>query len=311
MDVFKNLENIKSEDRSVLTIGSFDGLHRGHQEIVKKVVAKAQSRHVKSVVITFDPHPRHVLDKDRKLPLLISLDKKLSLLKELQVDKVLVVPFTEEFSKIHAEKFMNQIVIENFNPDHIIIGHDHHFGYNREGSPKFIKDFCANQDFTCEVIESVTDDSVVLSSSHIRQLIQGGFVRRASFKLGWVYGFKVHVVQGAGRGKELSFPTANFIAIEENQLFPKNGVYFCRGRINSNSLYGMCNLGVRPTFDENDFVAEIHFFTEDINNLYKQEIEIEFLERIRDEQKFENADQLVQQLNKDKRYCNQLIQKYL
>lgn len=311
MDVLKNLENIKTEDRSVLTIGSFDGLHRGHQEIVKKVVSKAQSQHVKSVVITFDPHPRHVLDKKRKLPLLISLDKKLSLLKELQVDKVLVIPFTENFSKIPAEQFMDLIVINNFNPDHIIIGHDHHFGYNREGSPKFIKDYCDSRDFTCEVIEAVTDDSIVLSSSHIRQLIQEGFVRRASFELGWVYGFKVHVVQGAGRGKELSFPTANFIPTEGNQLFPKNGVYFCRGRINSNSLYGMCNLGVRPTFDENDFVAEIHFFTEDINNLYNQEIEIEFLERIRDEQKFENADQLVQQLKKDRRYCNQLIQKYL
>lgn len=311
MDVLTNLENIKSEGRSILTIGSFDGLHRGHQEIVKKVVSQAQLQHLQSVVITFDPHPRHILDKGSKLSLLISLGKKLSLLEKLHVDKVLVIPFTEDFSKITAHVFMEEIVINNFNPEHIIIGHDHHFGHKREGSPQFLIDYSKSRDFTCKVVEAVADAAVILSSSHIRQLINEGFVRRASFELGWVYGFKAKVVHGAGRGKKMTFPTANFIPIEENQLFPKNGVYFCRGRINSNSQYGMCNLGVRPTFNEKNFVAEIHFFAEDINNLYNREIEIEFLERIRDEQKFDNADHLVQQLKKDKSYCNQLLQKYL
>ncbi|HJL75316.1 MAG TPA: bifunctional riboflavin kinase/FAD synthetase, partial [Candidatus Marinimicrobia bacterium] len=289
MDIITSLEIIKSTKKSILTIGSFDGLHRGHQEIVKKVVSQAQMEQLKSVVITFDPHPRHILDKNSKLPLLISLDKKFLLLESLHVDTVLVIPFTEEFSTIPAQEFMEKIVMKHFDPQHIVIGHDHHFGYKRKGSPQFLSHYSKDKDFTCEVVEAVVDDAVVISSSHIRQLIQEGFVRRASFKLGWMYGFKANVIHGAGRGKDLSFPTANFVAIEENQLFPKNGVYFCRGRINSNSLYGMCNLGIRPTFDENDFVAEIHFFTEDINNLYKQEIEIEFLERIRDEQKFENA----------------------
>ena len=153
----------------------------------------------------------------------------------------------------------------------------------------------------------MSDDTVAISSSNIRQSILEGFVRRASFELGWMYGFKAKVVHGAGRGKELTFPTANFIPVEENQLFPKNGVYFCRGRINGKSLYGMCNLGTRPTFEEIDFVAEIHFFAENINNLYNKEIEIEFLERIRDEQKFEDAEHLVEQLTKDKNYCNQLL----
>jgi len=311
MNVITKLENMPIIDRSVLTIGSFDGMHRGHQEIVKKVVSHAQSINVKSVVITFDPHPRHILDKKRKLPLLISLEKKLSILEELHVNNLLVIPFTEQFSMVTAKEFMDNIVMKHFNPDHIIIGHDHHFGHNRTGSPKYLLKYSKEIDLKCEVVDAVTDDDIILSSSHIRQLINEGFVRRASFELGWVYGFSAHVVRGAGRGKDLSFPTANFIPLEENQLFPKNGVYFCRGRINSNLLYGMCNLGVRPTFDENDFVAEIHFFTENINNLYKQKIEIEFLERIREEQKFENADQLVQQLNNDKRYCNQLIHKYL
>jgi riboflavin kinase/FMN adenylyltransferase len=311
MDILSTLDNIEIDGRSILTIGSFDGLHRGHQEIVKKVVSQAQMQQCQSIVITFDPHPRHILDKGSKLPLLISLEKKVSLLEGLHVDKVLIIPFTEEFSKIPAQEFMDKIIISNFNPEHIVIGHDHHFGFNREGSPQFLMDFSAHYDFTCEIVETVVDEDIVLSSSHIRQLIHEGFVRRASFELGWVYGFKAKVIHGAGRGREMTFPTANFIPIEKNQLFPKNGVYFCRGRINGNTLYGMCNLGVRPTFDEKDFVAEIHFFVEDINSLYNLEIEIEFLERIRDEQKFENADHLIQQLKKDKLYCKQLMKKYI
>lgn len=311
MNVYTSLDAIQKIDRSVLTIGSFDGLHRGHQEIVKKVVSHAQSVDVKSVVITFDPHPRHILDRDQTLPLLISLEKKLSLLEKLHVDTVLVIPFTIEFSEISALNFMDEIVMNYFHPEYIIIGHDHHFGHKRGGTPEFLFNYSDDKELECEVVDAVSDDEIILSSTHIRQLIHEGFVRRASFELGWVYGFKANVVHGAGRGKDLTFPTANFIPIELNQLFPKNGVYFCRGRIHGNSLYGMCNLGVRPTFNEEDFVSEIHFFSENIQNLYDSEIEIEFLERIRDEQKFDDASHLVEQLKKDKQYCKQLMKKYL
>ncbi len=311
MDVLTSFKDIKQDSQAIVTIGSFDGLHRGHQEIIKKVVSQAQTQNVKSVVITFDPHPRHVLDEGSALPLLMSIDKKLSILENLSVDTVLVIPFTKEFSTISPKEFMDEIVVKNFNPKHIIIGYDHHFGFNREGSPKFLEEYCQSKNVTCEVIKAVKDSSIILSSSHIRQLIHEGYVRRASFELGWVYGFKAVVVRGAGRGKDLSFPTANFVPTEENQLFPKRGVYFCRGRINSKSLYGMCNLGTRPTFDEKDFVAEIHFFSHDLNDLYENEIEIEFLERIRDEIKFDKPEQLVNQLHKDKQFCNELMKKYL
>ncbi len=311
MDVLTSFKDIKQDGQAIVTIGSFDGLHRGHQEIIKKVVSKAQTQNVKSVVITFDPHPRHVLDEGSALPLLMSIDKKLSILESLSVDIVLVIPFTKEFSTISPMEFMDEIVIKNFNPIHIIIGYDHHFGFNREGSPEFLVKYSQSKDVTCEIVKAVMDDSIILSSSHIRQLIHKGFVRRASFELGWVYGFKAVVVRGAGRGRDLSFPTANFVPTEENQLFPKNGVYFCRGRINSKSLYGMCNLGTRPTFNEKDFVAEVHFFSQDLNNLYDKEIEIEFLERIRDEIKFDKPKQLINQLQNDKQFCKELLKKYL
>jgi len=311
MDVLTSINDIEQSGNSIVTIGSYDGLHRGHQEIIKKVVSKSQTQNVRSVVITFNPHPRHILDEGSAMPLLMSIDKKLSLLERISVDMVLVIPFTKKFSTISPKQFMDDIVFKNFNPNHIIVGYDHHFGFNREGSPDFLEKYCRSNNVTCEIVKAVKDDSVIFSSSHIRQLICDGFIRRASFELGWVYGFKAVVVKGAGRGKGLSFPTANFLPVEKNQLFPNNGVYFCRGRINSNSLYGMCNLGTRPTFDEKDFVAEIHFFTPDFNDLYDKEIEIEFLERIRDEIKFETPEQLVSQLKIDKQYCSELMKKYL
>lgn len=151
---------------------------------------------------------------------------------------------------------------------------------------------------------------MIISSTHIRNLINSGFVRRASFELGWVFGFKATVVHGSGRGKELGYPTANFIPQEENQLVPANGVYFIRGRINSENLYGMCNLGIRPTFNETDFVMEVHFFDMNSNKLYGKLIEVEFLERIRDEKRFSNPEELIKQLNKDKENCISLMQKY-
>ncbi len=305
-----SLRHIKQKGQSIVTIGSFDGLHRGHQEIIKKVVTQAHAQKVKSVVITFDPHPKHVLVKDSTLPLLMSIEKKLSILDSLSVDTVLVIPFTKEFSTIPPLKFMDEIVTNNFNPIHIIIGYDHHFGFKREGTPTFLLNYCKTKGYSCEVVKAIKENDINLSSTHIRYLIHEGFIRRASFELGWVYGFKTLVVRGAGRGKILSFPTANFIPVEKNQLFPKNGVYYCKGRFNSNSLYGMCNLGTRPTFNEKEFVAEVHFFSHDLNDLYDKEIEIEFLERIRDEIKFENADELVNQLIKDKHYCKNLIKKY-
>ncbi|NOZ04144.1 MAG: bifunctional riboflavin kinase/FAD synthetase [FCB group bacterium] len=311
MVIYRQLENIEPLEKSVLTIGSFDGLHRGHQEIIKHAVTLAHAKEVKAVVITFDPHPRHVLDAGKKkLPLLISIDKKLDLFEELQIDVVLVIPFTREFSRVTAVEFMEEIVLKYFHPTDIIIGYDHHFGYRRGGSPDFLKQYCSEKGIKVEVIGPVADKGSILSSTRIRELIADGYVRRANFELGWVYGFRAKVVHGAGRGRNLKFPTANFVPVEKNQLLPREGVYFTRGRVVGQQLYGMCNLGVRPTFGEKDFVMEVHFFDSDMNDLYNQEITIEFLERIRDEKKFASQEELIKQLKKDKQYCLKLLTKY-
>lgn len=310
MNIFTEIEKIKNCDDCVLTIGSYDGLHRGHQDIIKTLTTTAAAKSKKSALITFDPHPRHVLDNNKKLSLIISMKQKIFLLEKLGIDILLVIPFTEEFSHMTAENFMDNVIMKYFSPSGIVIGYDHHFGYKREGSPEFLQEYANRRGINIDIINAVADDKVVLSSTHIRDLISNGFVRRASFELGWVYGFYAKVVHGSGRGKDLEFPTANIVAIEKNQLMPKTGVYLARGRVNDDFIVGMCNFGTRPTFNERELVMEINFFTSSLDDIYNREIYIEFLERIRDEKKFDNPDQLVQQLHQDRKYCLELKKKY-
>ena len=295
---------------SVVTIGTFDGLHRGHQEIIKTLTTIAATKGSPAAVITFEPHPRHILDKKNKLSLLMSLDKKEALLEELGVDVLLVIPFTEEFSRITAEAFMDDVIMKHFHPAEIVIGYDHHFGHKRQGSPKFLQDYAGKRGIKLDIINPVADDKVFISSTHIRDLIGKGFVRRASFELGWVYGFRTKVVHGSGRGKGLEFPTANVVPLENDQLMPKPGVYLTRGRLNGDFIVGMCNFGTRPTFNETELVMEINFFISNLDDIYNRELYIEFLERIRDEKKVDNPEQLVTQLRQDKKYCLKLKKKY-
>ena len=310
MKVFNQINDVRNCADSVVTIGTFDGLHRGHQDIIKTLTTIATAKGSKAAVITFDPHPRHILDKKNKLSLLMTSDKKQVLLEELGVDVLLVVPFTKKFSHITAEGFMDNVIMKHFHPAEIVIGYDHHFGHKRKGSPKFLQDYAEKRGIKLDIINPVADDKVFISSTHIRNLIGNGFVRRASFELGWVYGFRAKVVHGSGRGKGLEFPTANVVPIDNNQLMPKPGVYLTRGRLNSDFIVGMCNFGTRPTFNETELVMEINFFISNMDDIYNREIYIEFLERIRDEKKFDNPDQLVTQLRQDKIYCLELKKKY-
>jgi len=310
MIIFTQINRVTDCAGCVLTIGSFDGLHRGHQDIVKTLTTTATAKGKKSALITFDPHPRHILDKDKKLSLIMSMKQKSSLLEKLGIDILLVIPFTNDFSHRTAEDFMDNIIMKYFSPSGIVIGYDHHFGYRREGSPEFLQQYAITREINIDIINAVADDKVILSSTHIRDLISNGFVRRASFELGWVYGFYAKVVHGAGRGKGLQFPTANIVALEKNQLMPKTGVYLARGRVNDDFIVGMCNFGMRPTFNERELVMEINFFTSSLDDIYNHEVYIEFLERIRDEKKFDNPDQLVKQLQQDRDYCLELKKKY-
>ena len=304
MVIYRRIEDVKPVKDTVLSIGSYDGLHRGHQEIINRVVTTANTLGCRSIVITFDPHPKQVLNSPgERFELLLHIDKKLKLLEAMNVDTTFIIPFTHEFSRITAREFLDRIVENYFHPRKIIIGYDHKFGYKREGDRDFLGEYSKRGSFDVEVISSVKDKDIVLSSSRIRDLIREGNVRRASFELGWVYGFKTIVIHGSGRGHTLDFPTANFIPENSAQLIPQRGVYFSRGFVEDKCLYGMCNIGYRPTFGEEEFAMEIHFFDENLLYLYGETIEVQFLEKIRDEKKFDTPEELVKQLNQDKEFC--------
>ena len=312
MVIYRAIKEIEPIRNSILTIGSFDGLHRGHQEIIKKVITTANAVGEKSVVITFDPHPKEILmnHSPKVFELLMDIDKKLALLENLGIDIIFVIHFDLDFSHITAKSFIEEVLIGKFYPKQIIIGYDHHFGFRREGNSEFLQSYAEKGNYTVVVVPEVKDQDKIISSTFIRCLIKEGYVRRASFELGWVYGFDAYIVHGAGRGHKLNFPTANFVPKDERQLIPKSGVYFARGIFNMDVFYGMCNIGYRPTFDEKEFVMEIHFFDDLVRDIYGELIEVQFLERIRDEIKFSSKDELISQLHKDKEYCLSRINIY-
>ena len=310
MEVIKNIKNINPFQTSVLTIGSYDGIHLGHKKILHELVGYSSYHKIPSVVITFHPHPREVLVQKETFSLIMDLEQKLKIIKSIGVDFVYIINFTERFSKISAQKFINDNVVKNFNPSCIIIGYNHHFGKGRTGSAKYLKNFCDKKSIELKIIKPIIYENNKVSSSIIRENILTGRIQKSNSLLGSLFYIKAKVGRGSGRGKKLKFPTANIKPIHENQILPGIGVYFVKARIIGLSAYGMCNFGVRPTFNENKLVMEIHFFHDKLDNLSGIEIKVEFLERIRDEIKFRSSKKLVEQLNHDKQFCLKLKAKY-
>ena len=296
---------------SVITMGSYDGIHRGHFHIINKVSSISNQLNTSSVVITFDSHPRNLVGNPKeKVKLLMSLKKKIELIKSFSIDYLVILKFDTNLMSMDAEVFLKDILIKNFNPKCIVSGKNHTFGHNRSGDVNYLRKFCLVNDIALEVVEPLVENEIIISSTNIRNLIENGFIRRANYELGSIYGFYAKVISGSGRGKKLQYPTANLIPVEKDQLLPKIGVYLTRCIINGLSHYGMCNFGVRPTFGEGELVLEVHLFDEEQNDLYDDCMWVEFLERIRDEKKFSSVEKLVEQLERDKSNCLSLKYKY-
>ena len=310
MEILYNIDKIKLKS-SVITIGSYDGIHRGHFHIINKVNSISNQLNTSSVVITFDPHPRNLIGNPKeKVKLLMSLDKKIELIKSMSINYLVILKFNTDLMNMDAKDFLKKILIKNFNPKCIVSGMNHTFGHNKSGNIKYLNKFCKNNNIALEVVGPLKDGEMSISSTNIRNLIENGFIRRANYELGSMYGFYAKVVSGSGRGKKLNYPTANLRPVEKDQLLPKIGVYFTRCIINGLSRYGMCNFGVRPTFGESDLVLEVHLIDEKLYDLHDHCIWIEFLERVRDEIKFSSAEELIKQLEKDKSNCFLLKYKY-
>lgn len=314
MDTYRSLNDAPQLDASALTVGTFDGLHLGHQAVISHLVDTARQRRVPSVVVTFEPHPRQILGGQGSGPLpglLLDLPAKLALLEGMAVDVALVLEFDLPFSRISAEKFLETYLVEHFHPVSIVVGYDNRFGHNREGGAEFLRQHRDRFDYSVVELTAVNSRSAdPLSSSRIRTLLNAGMCAEAEAILGRPYGMTTMVVKGDSRGRELGFPTANLEPVEATQLMPAQGVYIVALEGEDWTSFGMANIGTRPTFGSGELRLEAHLFEPPEGGLYGQQVRIRFHSRLRDEQKFEDAQALRDQLQTDRKESLQWVKQY-
>jgi riboflavin kinase/FMN adenylyltransferase len=302
LKVYNSLKDFKKLEKAVVTTGTFDGVHLGHQLILTKLVEKARKINGQSVLITFFPHPRMILQKDMNIKLLNTIDEKIELLEKTGIDHLVILKFTKEFSRIKSIDFVRDILVNKIGTVKLVIGYDHQFGRNREGSFEHLKEFGPIYGFDVEEISAKDIEDVAISSTKIRNfLLNEGDVKNASIFLGSNYSLCGNVVDGKKIGSKIGFPTANIEPKESYKLIPKDGVYAIFVKINGKVLQGMANIGVRPTINldtEGKKTIEVHIF--DFNmDIYGTFVSICFIDRIRDEKKFDDIESLKEQLKRD------------
>ena len=308
MRIFDNLKSYSSKKESILTIGTFDGVHVGHNKILKRLIQDSKKNNLSSLVMTFFPHPRMILNKSHEIKMIDTIDEKINLLEKTGLDNLIIHPFDNNFSKIRAKEFVEEILVKKLKIKEIIIGYDHKFGKDREASVEDLKKFGKDYMFTVKEIPAQEIDSIAISSTKIRNAILNGEIEKCNKFLGRNFILTGKVVYGEGLGKKIDFPTANIEIKETYKIIPKNGVYLVKTKINSNTYFGMMNIGIRPTVGGTNKSLEIHFFNFK-DNIYGKNVSIEIIKKIRDEEKFSSIDQLKIQLKKDEQFCLKLINK--
>ncbi len=296
------LDNVSHNHDTVLTVGTFDGVHEGHRALVERIVAVAKQKNLRSVVVSFDPHPRDILQPGTNgIQLLTTLEERAQILDDLGVDQLVVIPFTRDFSLLTSEEFIREILWKRIGMSHIIIGHDHHFGRNREGGLEQLQNMGTTLGFTVELVGKQEIGHVTVSSTAVRKAIrESGDVELVASFLGRPYALTGTVVHGKKRGRILGFPTANLRLHESRKIIPKSGVYAVDVVYSGTVWRGMLNIGIRPTFnDGNDLSVEVHLIGFD-GDLYGQSLTVRFLGRIRDEMAFSGMPALREQLEKDR-----------
>ncbi|HLV15045.1 MAG TPA: bifunctional riboflavin kinase/FAD synthetase [Xanthomarina sp.] len=299
MKIYKSLQ-LDFNFNTVVTIGTFDGVHIGHRKIIERLVQSAKKSQLKSVVLTFFPHPRMVLQKDADMKLINTIDERSTTLKQLGLDVLVVKKFTKEFSRLTAEEYVTEVLVKQLRVKKIIIGYDHHFGRNRTANIEDLKAYGKIHDFEVEEISAQDINEVSVSSTKIRTALLEGNIKKANKYLGSNFILSGKVVKGKGLGNTIGFPTANLHIEESYKLIPKQGVYIVKTVIDNRTIFGMMNIGFNPTIDtDKKQKIEIHFLNFN-QSIYNQTLVIELLDRIRDEQKFDSVSALKAQLEKDK-----------
>ena len=302
MKVVQDIQNYSSDTKSILTIGTFDGVHVGHQKIIKALVKEAHNKKLLANVLTFFPHPRMVLQKDAQIKLIDTLTEKETFLRELGVDTLIIHPFSKEFSRLSALEFTRDILVNQLKISELFIGYDHRFGKNREATVADLTSFGKTYDFKVNIIPAQDVSAITVSSTKIRTaILDGDFIKVVDF-LGRFFQLSGTVTKGQSLGRTISFPTANLLIDSQHKIIPPKGVYLVSIFHHQNQYYGMMNIGTRPTLNGDKQTIEVHIF-EFNKNIYGRSLTIHFIEKIRDEQKFESFDALKKQLIKDKEIC--------
>ena len=306
--ITQNLKEYNSTKPSVITVGTFDGIHIGHKEIINELCLISKKKKLKSIILSFSPHPKIVLKNSSDIMLINSMDEKVDILNKYNLDYFLIKEFTIEFSRLTALEFVRDILVNKLNVKHIIVGYDHHFGRNRDASIIQLKEFGELYNFEITEIKPKKVNNNCVSSTKIRNLLLDGNLELANKYLDSYFSLTGLVIKGMGRGKNLGFPTANIKINNEYKLIPRNGVYIVKSLINSKIYFGMMNIGENPTFDDKNKSIEIHFFELDYN-IYDKKIQINILNRIRNEKKFKSPELLMDQLKIDRDYSLKYIDK--
>lgn len=310
LEIIHSLSNYQHTENTVVTIGTFDGVHIGHQKIIEQVVETAKKLGTKSVLLTFFPHPRMVLQQNASIELINTIDERAELLSKTGLDYLIIHPFSIEFSRLTALDFVRKILVNQLNTSKLIIGYDHHFGKNREGNLEQLTEYSHLYNFEIEEIPAQDINDVSVSSTKIRKALSDKNIKTANKYLGYHFMLNGTVVNGKQLGGKIGFPTANISIKEDYKLIPKMGVYVVKSKIDNNTIFGMMNIGFRPTLEGKHQTIEVHFFNFE-KDLYNQNLTIEILYFLRDEEKFDSVEKLILQLKEDEKIALNYIQNNL
>jgi len=299
LKIFHSIKDFSSPKKTILTLGTFDGVHIGHKKILEKVIQNTLDEKYESLVLTFFPHPRMILQERSEIKLLNTITEKINLLEQLGIQNLVIHPFDESFSRLTAEDFVKKVLVDQFKIHKIIIGYDHRFGRNRTADIHNLIEFGEKYGFEVEQISAQEINDISVSSTKIRNAIQEGNMYLANKYLGYDYFLTGTVIKGKQLGRTIGFPTANLNIEEDYKLIPQKGVYIVSSQLNGEKVFGMMNIGLNPTVGGEKLSVEIHYLNFNAN-LYDQQISVSILKRIRGEEKFDSVDLLKAQIEKDK-----------
>ena len=306
MEKYPSASAYKNDRQSVVTIGTFDGVHMGHKAILKRLVETAKKEDLDSVVFTFFPHPRMVLQKETDIKLINTIDERSDLLEQTGLDHLIIHPFTHAFSRLTALEYVRDILVERLRAKKIIIGYDHRFGRNRNADIQDLKEFGKTYDFEVIEISAKEIDDVAVSSTKIRKALEDGNIETANTYLGYNFMITGNVVKGKALGRTIDYPTANLELKEKYKLVPKYGVYIVKSKIHGRELFGITSIGTNPTVKGKERTIETHYLDYD-GELYGEQIRLEFLTKIRSEENFESVELLRLAIAKDEAYAKEYL----